>query len=166
MWPSDGLENCPGCNLPPSGCWDCFQPPLPPPNDPGDGWLMTLSSTIFYIFIIFAPTWANVLYFLSYRRSRRPATPSSALVDVTWPWMAWSPTLLTCCRSEPALQLDMEPAAPASSSRPAQTVSPAQPGVQSYSFSFNCSQKQGLGYQGFTKAPTVVMIKLNTFLEM
>lgn len=66
------------------------------------------------------------LSFLSYRRSRRPVTPSSVLGVVMWLWMVWSPTLLTCFRSELALPLDTEQVAPASSSRPALTVSLAQ----------------------------------------
>lgn len=60
----------------------------------------------------------------SHRRSRRPATQSSVLGAVMWPWMAWSPTPPTCCRSERAQLPGTEPAARVSSSRPAPTVSP------------------------------------------
>lgn len=75
--------------------------------------------------------------FASSRRSRRPATPFFEPGVATWPWTVWSPTRRTCCRSEPAPLLGMEPAAPVSSLRPALTVSRA-----THQFSVTSTQGQ------------------------
>lgn len=68
-----------------------------------------------------------------------------------WPWMAWSPTLHTSCRSELELLLDTEPAAQASSSRPAPTVRAAHADL------FYCFTACTLTTSAITTAPLCVV---------
>lgn len=91
-------------------------------------------SQIFNMLFYFLPA---LLSFLPSRKSKRRAIPSFVLGDVMWPWMVWSPTRPTCFRSELGRLLDMEPAAPAFSLKPALTVSSAQTCV----FFLVCFQK-------------------------